>query len=143
MDVRAAVEEHVAWVLHAATDADTWAVVAEHYGHRGIGVGPAGAKLVTETICGWYAPHAPDQATRDWLAGVPEAVAAEVKPPSAMKSIFANARRTAKQSPWAHLVYERRVSVTCPTCGAAQERARTFTCRYCDGDLFPRRPEES
>lgn len=142
MDIRAAVEEHVAWVLYAAGDADTWAAVADHYGHRGVGVGPVGARVVAQTFCSWYAPHA-DEETRTWLQSVPEAVAAQVKPPSAMKSIFANARRTAKEVPWANITFERRVTVSCPTCGAAQDRARVFTCRYCDGDLFPRRPEDT
>lgn len=139
-DVRAAVGEHVAWVLHASQDADTWAALAERYGQRGVGVGPEGARAVAAVFCAWYLPQA-DEPTRAWLAAVPDAVAAQVKPPSAMKSIFANARRTAQQVPWAGMTFDRRVSVSCPSCGAAQERARVFRCRYCSQDLFPKPPE--
>ncbi len=137
--IRAAVEEHVAWVLSAAQHADTWAALVDHYGQRGVGVGPEGARVVAAVFCGWYAPLA-DEPTRAWLSSVPAAVAAQVKPPSAMKSIFANARRTAAQVPWAGTTFERRVSVSCPSCGAAQERAREFRCRYCSSDLFPGKP---
>lgn len=142
-DVRAEVGEHVAWVLEAARSADAWAALVEHHGLRGVNVGPEGARTVLRTICAWYLPSAPDDETRAWLANVPDAVAAQVRPPSAVSSIFANARRTAHQAPWAGLTFDRRVNVTCRSCGAAQDRAREFVCRYCGSDLFPQRPEGS
>lgn len=141
VDVRREVGEHVAWVLEASRSADAWAALVEHHGLRGVNVGPEGAKVVLRAVCGWYVPHAPDDETRAWLGNVPEAVAAQIKPPSAVSSIFANARRTALQTPWAGMTFDRRVNVACPSCGAAQERAREFACRYCGSDLFPKRPE--
>jgi hypothetical protein len=140
VDARAAVQEHAAWVLSAAGSPDAWAALVEHYGLRGVGPGPDGARAVANVFCSWYAPAA-DAETRAWLATVPDALAAQVKPVSAVSSIFANARRTAALVPWAGMKFDTRVSVACPGCGAAQERARTFTCRFCGGDLFPRRPD--
>lgn len=143
MDVRAAVEEHARWIVESARHPDSWAATASRYGLHGVGAGPGGARSAMEVVCGWYLPHAPDDATREWLAGAPAAVAAAVEPPRAVSSIFANARRTARQTPWAGVDFDLRVSVGCPGCGAAQERPRDFRCRYCGGDLFPARPEDA
>lgn len=140
MDARAAVAEHAAWVLACATDHGAWAALVEHYGLRGVGLGPDGARAVARVFCGWYAPHA-DAETRAWLQTVPDALAAQVQPPKAVSTIFANARRTAGTIPGWNAKFDHRMNVACPSCGAAQERARVFSCRFCGGDLFPRRPE--
>lgn len=140
--VRAAVQEHAAWVLATAGSPDAWAALVEHYGLRGVGPGPEGARAVAKVFCGWYAPHA-DAETAAWLATVPDALAAQVQPPKAVSTIFANARRTAATVPWAGLKFDSRVNVACPNCGAAQERARVFVCRFCGQELFPKRPEGS
>ncbi len=142
VDVRAAVAEHAAWVLGAAAHPDLWAGLVEHYGLRGVGPGPEGARAVAAVFCGWYLPYA-DPETAAWLRGVPDALAAQVKPPPAVKSIFANARRAAAAGVGSGSGggFETRLTVACPGCGAAQERAREFTCRFCGGDLFPAKPD--
>lgn len=132
MDARAAVAEHVAWVLEAVRAPEAWAALAAHHGLPHAPAGPDGARAVLHRVCEALAPHA-DAETRAWLATVPDAVAAQLAPPSPVASIFANARRTARR--WD--TWERRVNVACPSCGAAQERAREFTCRYCGSTLFP------
>jgi hypothetical protein len=137
--IRAAVGEHAAWVLAAAAHPDSWAALVERHGLRGVGPGPEGAQAVAAAFCGWYLPHA-DPETAAWLRGVPAALAAQVEPPAAVRTIFANARRTARAGGGAGAAFDVRLSVGCPGCGAAQERARVFTCGSCGGDLFPARP---
>ncbi len=46
-------------------------------------------------------------------------------------SIFANASSTAKDAPWANASVQRVIAFACRNCGAPQERAMDFKCRYC------------
>lgn len=57
----------------------------------------------------------------------------------ALGSIFANAERTAKAVPWARQKHPESVVVHCPHCGAPQEGALDFTCRYCKKSMGARR----
>lgn len=51
----------------------------------------------------------------------------------AVNSIFANAARTAGETPWAATYHQGAQANTliCPYCGGAQERPLDFLCRYC------------
>jgi hypothetical protein len=51
----------------------------------------------------------------------------------AVGGIFANAARTAQDTPWAaaYQAGAQTASLICPHCGGAQERSLDFTCRYC------------
>jgi hypothetical protein len=60
-----------------------------------------------------------------------QAYAAAPAKPKGIGGIFANAVETNKQTPWANAKGETSVTLTCPACGAAQERTLDFTCRYC------------
>jgi hypothetical protein len=84
---------------------------------------------------------------RGWLSRIPDeetnAFAAIVCPPKAVVAasvggIFANAQATAKKVPWANLKFDPANVLSCPTCGAPQERALDFTCRYCRSPMAPR-----
>jgi hypothetical protein len=46
-------------------------------------------------------------------------------------SVFANAATTSKQTPWATQTVDATLVLSCPACGAPQERALDFQCRYC------------
>ena len=46
-------------------------------------------------------------------------------------SVFSNALETTKQTPWAKTKLDATVTLTCAECGAAQEKALDFKCRYC------------
>ena len=65
---------------------------------------------------------------------------AELKPKPAVgagvAAIFANARATAQINPWGHLSYSDRLTLTCPGCGAPQQAALVFDCRFCGNSLF-------
>lgn len=49
-------------------------------------------------------------------------------------SVFARALETSKQVPWAQPIDSTSV-LTCPTCGAPQERSLDFRCRHCGGKI--------
>ena len=59
-------------------------------------------------------------------------------PPAGVASIFQNAVQTSKMSPWANLEYDRKVTVVCKTCGAAQQSQAEFRCEFCGSDVFER-----
>jgi hypothetical protein len=50
---------------------------------------------------------------------------------STLASVFANAERTAKEVPWAGQKHDESMVLHCPRCGAPQEAALDFVCRYC------------
>jgi hypothetical protein len=81
---------------------------------------------------------------RGWLSRVADEetnrFAAAVCPPRAVVAasvggIFANVQATAKQTPWANLKFDPANVLECPACGAPQERALDFACRYCRGPM--------
>lgn len=81
-----------------------------------------------------------DHETRRYAAAM-ERVAAEApskKPSSGIANIFKNAVETYQMSPWAHLKYDNRITITCRTCGAPQQTQREFRCEFCGGDVFNR-----
>ena len=47
-------------------------------------------------------------------------------------SIFANASATAGQAPWANIKVEPASVLVCVHCGAPQQAALNFTCKYCN-----------
>ena len=55
-----------------------------------------------------------------------------------VSSIFQNAVQTAQMNPWANLKYDRKITVTCKTCGAAQQAQANFTCEFCGSHVFDR-----
>jgi hypothetical protein len=60
----------------------------------------------------------------------------EVCPPKAavaasVNSVFANAQATAKLTPWANVKIDATKVLECHACGAPQEIALDFHCRYC------------
>lgn len=58
------------------------------------------------------------------------------KPPgSGVASLFANAKETAKKAPWANADFKSSVTLACPACGAPQEVALDFKCRYCHAPM--------
>jgi hypothetical protein len=50
-------------------------------------------------------------------------------------SVFANAATTSKQTPWANRGVDAPLVLSCPACGAPQERALDFQCRYCHAPM--------
>ena len=58
--------------------------------------------------------------------------------PSGVSSLFANAKATAKKTPWANVKVETSVTLNCPACGAPQEVAADFMCRYCRAPMGKR-----
>jgi hypothetical protein len=50
-------------------------------------------------------------------------------------SLFANARATAEKTPWANVDLKSSASLACPACGASQEVALDFVCRYCKAPM--------
>jgi len=62
--------------------------------------------------------------------------ASEVCPPRAavaasVNSVFANVQATAKLAPWANVKIDATKVLECHACGAPQEIALDFQCRYC------------
>lgn len=55
--------------------------------------------------------------------------------PSGVSSLFANAKATAEKTPWANAKIETSVTLNCPACGASQEVAADFSCRYCHAPM--------
>jgi hypothetical protein len=67
-------------------------------------------------------------------------------PPEKPKSkllgnLFANATASVNEEFWTAFKWSDRFVAICKSCGAPQEKARDFKCRYCRGDLF-RGPDE-
>lgn len=65
---------------------------------------------------------------------------AEVCPPKAavaasVNSVFANAQATAKLTPWANYKIDAAKVFECHACGAPQEVALDFVCRYCKSPM--------
>lgn len=56
-------------------------------------------------------------------------------PGSGVSSLFANAKATAEKTPWAGAKIETSVTLNCPACGAPQEVAADFKCRYCHAPM--------
>ena len=56
--------------------------------------------------------------------------------PSGVSSIFQNAVQTSQMNPWANLKYDRKITVVCKTCGAAQQSQAEFRCEFCGSDVF-------
>ncbi|MEZ4300048.1 MAG: hypothetical protein R3B70_34185 [Polyangiaceae bacterium] len=57
---------------------------------------------------------------------------------SAVSSLFSNAKSTAEKAPWANVKVETSVTLNCPACGAPQEVAADFLCRYCHAPMGKR-----
>jgi len=62
-------------------------------------------------------------------------------PPEKPKSkllgnLFANATASVNEEFWTAFKWSDRFVAICKSCGAPQEKARDFKCRYCRGDLF-------
>ena len=51
-------------------------------------------------------------------------------------SIFANVKASKQINPWADLKYDRQFTLSCPGCGAPQQVALEFVCRFCGCNLF-------
>ncbi len=66
------------------------------------------------------------------------AVGPPPKPSLGIANIFKNAVETYQMSPWAHLEYDNRITITCRTCGAPQQTQREFHCGFCGGNMFNR-----
>ena len=75
---------------------------------------------------------APDEALARYTREVcppKQAVAASVN------SVFANAQATAKLTPWANVKIDAAKVLECGPCGAPQEVALDFVCRYCKAPM--------
>jgi DNA-directed RNA polymerase subunit RPC12/RpoP len=59
--------------------------------------------------------------------------AASLASRAGVSSVFANAKATAAQQPWKRVQYQYKnaFTYTCVHCGAPQEAALDFKCRYC------------
>lgn len=70
----------------------------------------------------------PDEALAQYTMNVcpPQAAVA-----ASVNSVFANAQATAKLTPWANVKIDATKVFECHACGAPQEVALDFTCRYC------------
>ena len=55
--------------------------------------------------------------------------------PRQTASVFANALHSSKQVPWAKPAPESTLVLSCRACGAPQERALDFKCRYCHAEM--------
>jgi hypothetical protein len=60
--------------------------------------------------------------------------------PVGVSSLFANAKATAAKVPWANQKVESAITLACPACGAPQEMAQDFLCRYCHAPMGKLRP---
>jgi hypothetical protein len=101
---------------------------------------PELARIATSADSGDAALASRIGALRGWIGRLTDEetarYAAEVCPPKAavaasVGGIFANVQATAKQTPWANMTFDPANVLECPACGAPQERALDFTCRYC------------
>ena len=94
---------------------------------------PANAEIETRIgrLRGWLSRLADEETNRFAAAVCPPkaAVAASVG------GIFANVQATAKHTSWANVKFDAASVLSCPACGAPQERALDFTCRYCRGSM--------
>lgn len=77
----------------------------------------------------------PDEALARYTADVcpPRAAVA-----ASVGSVFANAQATAKLAPWANVKIDATKVFECSACGAPQEVALDFTCRYCKSPMTKR-----
>jgi hypothetical protein len=50
---------------------------------------------------------------------------------ASVNSVFANVQATAKLTPWANVKIDAAKVLECFACGAPQEVALDFACRYC------------
>lgn len=55
--------------------------------------------------------------------------------PRQTASVFANALHSSKQVPWAKAAPEPTLVLSCRACGAPQESALDFKCRYCHAEM--------
>jgi hypothetical protein len=76
------------------------------------------------------------------LGVVPPAAPAAPAGPS-LASIFANARQTSKEVPWAGQTYKSVMSLNCVHCGGPQEQPQDFMCKYCRRPIAGNRKEEN
>lgn len=60
-----------------------------------------------------------------------------------VSSLFKNARETAAKAPWADAKIETSVTLSCPACGAPQEVAADFLCRYCRAPMGKQRDPQA
>lgn len=60
-----------------------------------------------------------------------------------VSSLFANARATAAKTPWANVKVDGAITLACPACGAPQEIASDFLCRYCHAPMGKRKDLEA
>jgi len=58
-------------------------------------------------------------------------------------SLFANAKATAAKTPWANAEVKAAITLACPACGAPQEVASDFLCRYCRASMGKRNDPRS
>jgi hypothetical protein len=65
-------------------------------------------------------------------------VSSQAQGASGVSSLFANAKATAEKTPWAGAKIETSVTLHCPACGAPQEVAADFLCRYCRAPMGKR-----
>lgn len=74
----------------------------------------------------------PDEALSRYTSDVcpPKAAVA-----ASVNSVFANAQATAKLTPWADYKIDATKVLECNACGAPQEVALDFTCRYCKAPM--------
>lgn len=74
----------------------------------------------------------PDEALARYTADVcpPKAAVA-----ASVNSVFANAQATAKLTPWANVKIDATKVFECHACGAPQEVALDFVCRYCKSPM--------
>jgi hypothetical protein len=79
------------------------------------------------------------------LTSIPDEAGARyaqtVCPPKAavaasVNSVFANAQATAKLTPWANYKLDPAKVLSCHSCGAPQEVALDFVCRYCKSPMI-------
>jgi hypothetical protein len=58
-------------------------------------------------------------------------------PPSQLLgNILRNATASVHDELWARFQWSERLVALCKTCGAPQQKARDYRCRYCGGDMF-------
>lgn len=110
-EVRRAFEAMVARAL-----AELWRVAPPH--------DPSASKLAARLSA------LPAEEARRYEAEVPK----RAPRAAGVASVFARALETSKQVPWAQPIDATTV-LSCPTCGAPQERSLDFRCRHCGGKI--------
>ena len=161
---RALVESHVKAIVDAAHAAPpggghAWDTMLAHYGltgdsaasrvdemarhgcTRGAVPSEVGRVLhaMTSSAAADLARRGGDASIAAWLGEIPSRELARYAPikevAKKVASVFANAAATSKQVPWANAKSVSSVILACPACGAPQERALDFQCRYCRSSL--------